>query len=79
MTNALPAVIRMHRWGEVEPGVMARLNGPDLKSKLAQYPGGTKFWLNIFGPPDRVGTVHAAITETAAEHGFELAQPEPVN
>jgi len=206
MTNALPAVIRMHRWGEVEPGVMARLNGPDLnrarqaaetlakfgspqaekalwdrlrkfheqwsdrgnelsmrpgmrsdaneavgfqfglveaigrapawlltddkvtelenltlgqerdnvkqwhrtsvvnvdvnfagqqiiasinqytatdlaslKSKLAQYPGGTKFWLNILGPPDRVGTVHAAITETAAEHGFELAQPEPVN
>lgn len=206
MTNALPAVIRMHRWGEVEPGVMARLNGPglnrarqaaetlakfgsaqaekalwdrlrkfheqwsergnelsmrpgmrsdaneavgfqfglveaigrapawlltddkvtelenltlgqerdnvrqwhrtsavnvdvnfagqqiiasinqytatdlaSLKSKLAQYPGGTKFWLNIFGPPDRVGTVHAAITETAAEQGFELAQPEPVN
>jgi hypothetical protein len=30
MTTALPAVIRMHRWGEVEPGVMARLNGPDL-------------------------------------------------
>jgi len=206
MTNALPAVIRMHRWGEVEPGVMARLNGPDLnrarqaaetlakfgspqaekalwdrlrkfheqwsdrgnelsmrpgmrsdaneavgfqfglveaigrapawlltddkvtelenltlgqerdnvkqwhrtsvvnvdvnfagqqiiasinqytatdlaslKSKLAQYPGGTKFWLNILGPPDRVGTVRAAITETAAEYGFELAQPEPVN
>ena len=206
MTNALPAVIRMHRWGEVEPGVMARLNGSDLnrarqaaetlakfggaqaekalwdrlrkfheqwsergnelsmrpgmrsdaneavgfqfglveaigrapawlltddkvtelenltlgqerdnvkqwhrtsvvnvdvnfagqqiiasinqytatdlaslKSKLAQYPGGTKFWLNIFGPSDRVGTVHAAITETAAEHGFELAQPDPVN
>jgi hypothetical protein len=206
MTNALPAVVRMRRWGEVEPGVLARLNGPDLnrarqaaetlakfgtaqaekalwdrlrkfheqwsergnelsmrpgmrsdaneavgfqfglveaigrapawlltddkvtelenltlgqerdnvkqwhrtsvvnvdvnfagqqiianinqytatdlaslKSKLAQYPGGTKFWLNIFGPPDRVGTVHAAITETAAEHGFELAQPEPVN
>jgi hypothetical protein len=206
MTNALPAVIRMHRWGEVEPGVMARLNGPDLnrarqaaetlakfgspqaekalwdrlrkfheqwsdrgnelsmrpgmrsdaneavgfqfglveaigrapawlltddkvtelenltlgqerdnvkqwhrtsvvnvdvnfagqqiiasinqytatdlaslKGKLAQYPGGTKFWLNILGPPDRVGTVRAAITETAAEYGFELAQPEPVN
>lgn len=206
MTNALPAVIRMHRWSEVEPGIIARLNGPDLnrarqaaetlakygsaqaeralwdrlhkfheqwsergnelsmrpgmrvdaneavgfqfglveaigkapawlltddeitelenltlgqerdnvkqwhwkstvnvnvsfagdqiiasmnqytatdiaslKAKLAQYPSGTKLWLNIFGSPERVSLVHTAIEDIAAEHGFELAQPEPTN
>ena len=206
MTNALPAVIRMHRWSEVEPGIIARLNGPDLsrarqaaetlakygstqaektlwdrlrkfheqwsergnelsmrpgmradaneavgfqfglveaigkapawlltddeitklesltlgqerdnvkqwhwtstvnvdvnfggdqiiasmnqytatdvaslKAKLAQYPGGTKLWLNIFGSPEHVASVHAAIADIAAEHGFEVAQPEAVN
>jgi hypothetical protein len=30
MTSSLPAVIKMHRWGEVEPGIVARLNGTDL-------------------------------------------------
>ena len=50
-----------------------------LESKLAQYPGGTKFLLNISGPADRVDPVHAAIGDLAAEHGFELAPPEPVN
>lgn len=30
MTNSLPAVVRMKRWNEVEPGIIARLNGPDL-------------------------------------------------
>jgi len=30
MTNSLPAVIKMHRWSEVEPGIIARLNGIDL-------------------------------------------------
>ena len=206
MTNALPAVTRMHRWSEVEPGIIARLNGPDLnrarqaaetlakygstqaektlwdrlrkfheqwsergnelsmrpemradaneavgfqsglveaigkapawlltddeitklenltlgqerdnvkqwhwtstvnvdvnfvgdqiiasmnqytatdvaslKTKLAQYPGGTKLWLNIFGSPEHVASVHAAIADIAAEHGFEVAQPEAVN
>jgi hypothetical protein len=206
MTNALPAVIRMHRWSEVEPGIIARLNGPDLnrarqaaetlakygstqaektlwdrlrkfheqwsergnelsmragmradaneavgfqfglveaigkapawlltddeitklesltlgeerdnvkqwhwtstvnvdvnfvgdqiiasmnqytatdvaslKTKLAQYPSGTKLWLNIFGSPEHVASVHAAIADIAAEHGFDVAQPEAVN
>ncbi|PYU65936.1 MAG: hypothetical protein DMG56_01775 [Acidobacteria bacterium] len=50
-----------------------------LKAKLAQYPSGTKLWLNIFGSPEHVASVHATITDIAAEHGFELAQPEPVN
>jgi hypothetical protein len=43
MTNSLPAVIKMHRWNEVEPGIIARLNGADLNragqaaQTLAQY------------------------------------------
>jgi hypothetical protein len=206
MTNALPAVIKMHRWSEVEPGIIARLDGPDLnrarqaaetlakygstqaekalwdrlrkfhgqwaergnelsmrpgmrtdaneavsfqfglveatgkapawvltddevtelenltlgqerdnvkqwhwtstvnvnvsfagdqiiasvnqytatdvaslKAKLAQYPSGTKLWLNIFGTPEKVASVNATLADIAAEHGFELARPEPVN
>ena len=204
MVNALPAVIRMHRWSEVEPGIIARLNGPDLnrarqaaetlakygstqsekalwdrlrkfheqwsergnelsmrpgmrtdaneavgfqfglveaigtapawlltddevtelenltlgqerdnvkrwhwtstvnvnvtfagdqiiasmnqytatdvaslKAKLAQYPSGTKLWLTMFGSPQHVASVRAVIADIAAEHGFEIAQPEP--
>jgi hypothetical protein len=50
-----------------------------LKAKLAEYPSGTKLWLNIFGSPDKVASVHATIADIAAEHGFELAQPEPAN
>jgi hypothetical protein len=30
MRNSLPAVIKMHRWSEVEPGIIARLDGTDL-------------------------------------------------
>lgn len=203
MTHALPAVIKMHRWSEVEPGIIARLNGPDLnrarqaaealakygstkaekalwdrlrkfheqwadrgnelsmrpgmradadeavgfqfglveaigrapawlltddevtelenltlgqerdnvkqwhwtstvnvnvsfagdqmiasmnqytamdiaslKAKLAQYPEGTKLCLNIFGSPDNVASVRAILADIAAEHGFDLAEPE---
>ena len=47
-----------------------------LKAKLAQYPSGTKLWLNIFGAPERVVPIRAAITDIAAEHGFEVAEPE---
>jgi hypothetical protein len=50
-----------------------------LKAKLAQYPSGTKLWLNIFGSPEHVSLVHAAIEDVAAEHGFELAEPQPTN
>jgi len=49
-----------------------------LKAKLAQYPSGTKLWLNVFGSPEHVASAHAAIADIAAEHGFELAQSEPV-
>jgi hypothetical protein len=47
-----------------------------LKTKLAPYPSGTKFWLNILGSPERVAPVRAAITDIAEEHGFDLAEPE---
>jgi hypothetical protein len=30
MTNSLPAVIRMNRWNEIEPAIIARLGDPDL-------------------------------------------------
>ena len=50
-----------------------------LRDKLAQYPSGTKLWLNIFGSPEHLASVHAAIADIAEEHGFELAQPEAVN
>lgn len=50
-----------------------------LKAKLAQHPSGTMLWLNIFGSPDKVASVHATIADIADEHGFELAQPEPAN
>ena len=50
-----------------------------LKAKVAQYPSGTKFRLNILGSLERSAPVRAAITEIAAEHGFEVAEPEPTN
>ena len=43
-----------------------------LKAKLAQYPGGTKFRLHILGSLERSAPVRAAITEIAAEHGFDV-------
>ena len=50
-----------------------------LKAKLAQYPRGTTFQLNIYGPPDRVAPVRAAIAEAAAEHGLDVTEVQPVN
>ena len=50
-----------------------------LKAKLAQYPSGTKLWLNISGSSELVASVHATIADIAAERGFELAWPEPAN
>jgi hypothetical protein len=45
MTTSLPAVVGMKRWNEVEPAIIARLNGPDLNrarqaaETLAKYGG----------------------------------------
>ena len=48
-----------------------------LQSKLAQYPRGTKFWVNAFGSPERVASVLAVIKDIAAEHGFQVDSPQP--
>jgi hypothetical protein len=48
-----------------------------LRSKLAQYPSGTKFWLNIFGSHERVAPVLNAINDVAAEHGLQVDSPQP--
>jgi hypothetical protein len=43
MRHSLPAIIKMKRWNEVEPGILVWLNGPDLNrarqaaEALAQY------------------------------------------
>ena len=55
------------------------LDVSSLKAKLAQYPRGTTFQLNIYGPPDRVAPVRAAIAEAAAEHGLDVTEVQPVN
>jgi hypothetical protein len=46
-----------------------------LRSKLAQYPRGTKFLLNISNSPSRVDPVLTVVNEVAAEHGFQLEVP----
>jgi len=71
MTNALPAVIKMHRWGEVEPGIIARLNGPDLNrarqaaETLSKY-GSTQAEKSLW---DRLRKFH----EQWEERGNELS------
>jgi hypothetical protein len=71
MTNALPAVIKMHRWSEVEPGIIARLNGPDLNrarqaaETLSKY-GSTQAETSLW---DRLRKFH----EQWEERGNELS------
>jgi hypothetical protein len=71
MTSALPAVIKMHRWSEVEPGIIARLNGPDLNrarqaaETLAKY-GSTQAEKALW---DRLRKFH----DQWAERGNELS------
>lgn len=55
------------------------LDVASLKAKLAQYPRGTKFQLNISGPADRVAPVRAAIAESAAEHGLDVTEVQPAS
>lgn len=55
------------------------LDVASLKAKLAQYPRGTTFQLNISGPPDRIAPVRAAISEVVAEHGLDVTEVQPAN
>jgi hypothetical protein len=69
MDKSLPAVIKMRRWNEVEPGIIAQLNGSDLNrarqaaETLAKYgsPQAEKaLW-------DRLNRFHAQWLERAGE------------
>jgi len=48
-----------------------------LRGKLAQYPTGTKFRLNVFRSPEQTASALAAINDVVAEHGFQIEVPEP--
>jgi hypothetical protein len=62
---------QMHAWvGQYSPSDLA-----SLRSKLAQYPAGTKFRLNVSGSPERVDPVIAELNDIAAEYGFEVVRP----
>jgi len=69
MLNSLPAVIKMHRWNEVEPGIIARLNGTDLNragqaaETLAKY-GSAQAEAAVW---DRLRKFHAQWAERAEE------------
>ena len=36
-----------------------------LRAKLAQFPGGTRFWMNTSGPQEQLAPAIRAIDETA--------------
>ncbi len=50
-----------------------------LRSKLAQYPSGTKFWVTTSGPAERVAPVLQAINGVAAEHGLVVENAPPTD
>jgi len=77
-----PVDLNISFFGDQIQAVINQYSATDLaflRGKLAQYPTGTKFWLNIFGPPDRVAPVLAAINDIAAEHGFQVDSPQPTH
>jgi hypothetical protein len=47
-----------------------------LRSKLAQYPRGTKFWVSASGSRERVARVFTVINDLATEHGFQVDGPQ---
>jgi HEAT repeat protein len=50
-----------------------------LRDKLAQYPRGTKFRLNVSSSPERVASALAAIDDVVAEHGLQIEGPGPTD
>jgi len=81
MTNSLPAVIKMHRWTEVEPGVIAWLNGADLNragqaaETLAKY-GGSQAQAAVW---DRLRRFHAQWAERLDELAYRPNMPREAN
>jgi hypothetical protein len=77
-----PVDVNISFFGDQIQAIIGQYSATDLASlrgKLAQYPTGTKFWLNIFGPPDRVAPVLTVISDLAAEHGFLVDSPQPAH
>jgi hypothetical protein len=81
MTNSLPAVIKMHRWSEVEPGIIARLNGTDLNREgqaaatLATY-GSAQSEAAVW---DRLRRFHAQWVDHADELVYRPDMPREAN
>jgi hypothetical protein len=50
-----------------------------LRDKLAQYPSGTKFRLNIFSSPESAASALAAISDVVTEHGLQIEGPGPTD
>ena len=46
-----------------------------LRAKLAQYPHGTRFWMNTFGAPEELAPVVERIDETAQKQGLTIDRP----
>jgi hypothetical protein len=81
MTNSLPAVVRMNRWSEVEPGIIARLNGSDLNR--ARQAAET---LAMYGNPqaekvlwERLRVFHAQWAERGNEFVYRAGMAKDVN
>jgi hypothetical protein len=47
-----------------------------LRDKLAQYPTGTKFRVNVVGKLDQMPSALAAIDDVVTEHGLQIELPE---
>jgi hypothetical protein len=81
MTNSLPAVIKMRRWNEVEPGIIARLNGTDLNragqaaETLAKY-GSAQSEKAVW---DRLRKLHAQWADRENELAYRPNMPREAN
>jgi hypothetical protein len=52
---------------------------PSLLAKVAQYPAGTEFTLNISGEPERKAAALDALYDVAAKHGLQINNPQTEN
>jgi len=77
-----PVDLNINFFGEQLQAAIGQYTAADLASlriKLAQYPNGTKFSLNIFGSPERVAPVLRTLDDVAAEHGLQVEKGGPAN
>jgi HEAT repeat protein len=77
-----PVRLNMTLLGEHIQASIGQYSANDLASlrdKLAQYPTGTKFRLNVFSSPEQTASALAAINDVVAEHGLQIEGPEPTD